>query len=144
MGGRICGSPVPKGLPQLPRPAIIRLSGATISVNVPDSGLPESKQGQLAGGIGAARAHHPIPSPLMLPATAKYCPLHHDSRTKCVFSYIAPLIPCYLDYRRVCAPQFSSSFERTLCGNTSPVEHFDAIASGKKEGSASFCCKYLT
>lgn len=33
------GSPVPRGVPQLPRPAIIRLSGATISVNVPDSEL---------------------------------------------------------------------------------------------------------
>lgn len=31
------GNPVPEGVPQLPRPAIIRLSGATISVNVPDS-----------------------------------------------------------------------------------------------------------
>lgn len=51
--GGFAGAPVPKGLPQLPRPAIIRLSGATISVNVPDSGLGESKQGQLAPKVSA-------------------------------------------------------------------------------------------
>lgn len=41
-GGRICGSREPgsqERVPQLPRPAIIRLSGATISVNVLDSEL---------------------------------------------------------------------------------------------------------
>lgn len=37
--GGFAGARFPKGLPQLPRPAIIRLSGATISVNVLDSEL---------------------------------------------------------------------------------------------------------
>ena len=37
--GGFAGARFPRGLPQLPRPAIIRLSGATISVNVLDSEL---------------------------------------------------------------------------------------------------------
>lgn len=53
------GSPVPKGVPQLPRPAIIRLSGATISVNVPDSELEaQQAQGRLAFKVSRARQQH--------------------------------------------------------------------------------------
>lgn len=39
------GNPVPKGASQLPRPAIIRLSGATISVNAPDLELRAKRGG---------------------------------------------------------------------------------------------------
>lgn len=58
---------VPQGLSQLPRPTIIRLSGATISVNVPDSELGESKQGQLARRYRCGESAPPIPSSLMPP-----------------------------------------------------------------------------
>jgi len=49
--------PVPGGVPQLPRPAIIRLSGATISVNVPDPELG-GRQGRLVLKVSLARARH--------------------------------------------------------------------------------------
>lgn len=63
VGERICGSPVPKGVAQLPRPAIIRMSGVTISVNVPDSEPRNPSKAKLAKGI-ARRERPPIPSPL--------------------------------------------------------------------------------
>jgi len=47
--------PVPRGVPRLPRPAIIRLSGATISVNVPDPEL-EGQLEEPTGSRGVCRA----------------------------------------------------------------------------------------
>lgn len=86
VGGRICGSPVPKGLSQLPRPAIIRLSGSTISVNVPDSELRSPSKANLLE-VSARREYTTNTVTVDAVATAKYCPLHYDSRTKCVFRY---------------------------------------------------------
>lgn len=49
------GAQFPKGVPQLPRPAIIRLNGVTISVNVPDS---EPRNPSKAEGYRAARVQY--------------------------------------------------------------------------------------
>lgn len=52
------GNPVPKGASQLPRPAIIRLSGVTISVNVLDFELRLEPR-----PTSVASALVPVPSP---------------------------------------------------------------------------------
>lgn len=142
--GGFAGAPVPKGLPQLPRPAIIRLSGATISVNVPDSGVQARPTGWR---YRRGESTPPIPSPLMLPPPRNIAPLHHDPRTKCVFSYIDPLIPRYLDYSGCARRNFqavSSTSERAPDVGVEirrrRTRDFNAITSG----SASFAANILS
>lgn len=77
MGGfAATGNPVPKGASQLPRPAIIRLSGATISVNVLDFELRSEP-----GPTSVVRALVPVPSLTPRPSPSRNiirCTLTHQ------------------------------------------------------------------
>lgn len=99
VGERICWSSVPKGVPQLPRPAIIRLSGVTISVNVPDSEPRNpSKEFQLAEGI-ARRVRPPIyrhHSRRRHREILSVTPWPEDQMRIQLYSPFDPV--CYLDY----------------------------------------------